>query len=214
MKNIHVYPTVSLGLGFLDIILKLATTSPCSKNSSGTKREQNKSRHGKWCNSIHLQVNPSGEPEPGSLPDSAPRSPGPTPRRGLQEARVARRDRPFPSSPASAAWRPPARRRGPADPSVASASLLPRALLRTLLLPTSEELLLPATPSAYHPARGGCCSLRSRLFAFLFPSLFFSLAPSLFFFRAFLQTSRGQIIAAQRNCRRSCSVKFFLSFLI
>lgn len=54
---------------------------------------------------------------------------------------------PFPSPAASAAWRPQARRRSPADPSVASASLLPGALLRTLPLPASEELLLPATPS-------------------------------------------------------------------
>nr|XP_031528687.1 uncharacterized protein LOC116278013 isoform X2 [Vicugna pacos] len=54
------------GFGFFDTILKLAPTGPCSSgsgsgsdSSSGTEREQNKSRHGKWCNSIHLQVNPS-----------------------------------------------------------------------------------------------------------------------------------------------------------
>lgn len=67
----NIYPSVALGFGFFDVILKLATASPCSRcsdSSSGTKREQNKSRHGKWCNSIHLQVNPSGEPEPRSLP--------------------------------------------------------------------------------------------------------------------------------------------------
>lgn len=135
-KITHIDPSVSLGLGFLDTILKLATTSPCSSGSSGsggTTREQNKSRHGKWCNSIHLQVNPSGEPEPGSLPDAAAHGPGPTPRRGRQEARAAPRASPGPSPAASAAWRRPARRRSPADPSVASESLLPRALLRTRL---------------------------------------------------------------------------------
>lgn len=150
MQNIHIYPSVSLDLGFADIILKLATTGPGSSvsssssnngssRSSGTEQEQNKSRHGKWCNSIHLPVNPSG-------------GAGPTPRRGRQEARVARRARLSPA--ASAAWRPPARRRGPADPSVASASLLPGALLRPSLSPPLKSYSfqqLPAPQSSSSP---------------------------------------------------------------
>ncbi|XP_032337161.1 uncharacterized protein LOC116664121 [Camelus ferus] len=194
------------GFGFFDIILKLAPTGPCSSgsgsdSSSGTEREQNKSRHGKWCNSIHLQVNPSGEPSLVPSPHSAARGAGPTPGRGRQEARAARRVRPRPSAAASAAWRPPGRRRGPADPAVASASLLPRALLCALPLATSEELLLPATPGAsviQLSAAAAACEA-----AFLLSCLFPSSRSLPHFFRAFLQTSRGQIIAAQRSCRHS-----------
>lgn len=99
---------------------------------SGTEKEQNKPMHGKWCNSIHLQVNPSGEPSRVPSTHSAAPGAGPTPGSRRQEARAARRARPRPCTEASAAWRPPPWRRGPADPSVASASLLSVAPLCAL----------------------------------------------------------------------------------
>lgn len=165
--------------------------------------------HGKWCNSIHLRVNPSGEPEPGSLRALRSSRLGSHPRRGRQEARAARRAHPRPrwSTAASAAWRPPPWRCGPADPAVASASLLSRgARLRAFSLPTFEELFLPATPSASLVQLAVATAAGET--AFSLPSLFPSFSRSLTTLRAFLQTSRGQIIAAQQSYGHSCSLKF------
>ncbi|XP_054987611.1 uncharacterized protein LOC129403426 [Sorex araneus] len=191
-------PAVSLCLGFLEVILKLATSSACSSGrgggSSGTELEQNKSRHGKWCNSIHLQVNPSGEPEPSSLPAlplflplslalprsalslSAARYADTPPGSRQQEARAAGRAGPHWSAAASAAWRPPPQRRGPADPTVASASLLPARCCSPSSSPPPSSNSQRLSP----PAPGGCCvqpaSSFSSLFLLLSPSFFLSLS--------------------------------------
>lgn len=178
-----IYPSVSLGLGFLNIILKVAATSPCSSGSgSGTEREQNKSRHGKWCNSIHLQVHPSGEP--GSLPAL-----GGSRRGAHPPARTAGGA----GGPARSPW---PERRGQRRLEAPSPAPRPAWPLGGLRVPPPRRCaahppsphLWRAAPSSNsrrlrHPARGGCCTGCSSLFAFLPLSLFFSLP---YFFTAFL----------------------------
>lgn len=204
---------MSLGFGFFGIILKLAATSPCSSSSdssSRTKREQNKSRHGKWCNSIHLQVNPSGEPESRSLPALGSSRRGAHPRArtaggaGGPARSLVRAPRPAPPGgpqPGAAARLTPRWPPRPSSPALGCApSLSPP-------LKSCSFQQLPAPQSS-----GSRRLLQPAKQPFRFPPSFPLFSLSERFFRAFLQTSRGQIIAAQRSCRHSCSVKLCITF--
>lgn len=212
IKNLKIYIYISLCL-FRFWFLRynpetrrhqFRSGSDSSSRTKGAKQP----RHGKWCNSIHLQVNPSGEPKPVPPRTRQLEARGPPP-----GADSRRRGRPgalaCSSAAASAAWRP--------QPG-AAARLTPRGLrvppprlpLRALPLATSFKSC-PATPSA---SLSGLRRLLQPAKQLAFPPSFPLFSPlSERFFRAFLQTSRGQIIiAAQRICRHSCSVKLRLTF--